>query len=252
MLENFYNQLAPFYKYLYPDWEESLVRQAVILDGVIREYFGDKVNIIRDVACGIGTQSLGLADLGYQVTGSDLSPGEIQIAKREARSRNLDIDFSVTDMREIEKFLQAPVDLIIACDNAIPHLLSKEEILDTFTGFYNCIVSGGGCIITVRDYAAISRKKTETRLVPRRAQVIKGGRIIIFDLWEFDGDIYDLTIYFLEEMDGEEIKISTASGGRYYCIEIDQLENLFLQAGFKEVITIKNRYNQPLLLAQKI
>jgi hypothetical protein len=35
-------------------------RQASILDGIIREYFGGNVKSILDAACGIGTQSIGL------------------------------------------------------------------------------------------------------------------------------------------------------------------------------------------------
>ena len=251
MLENFYDQLAPYYKYLYPDWEASIIRQADNLDGVIQEHFSDKVNSILDVSCGIGTQSLGLANLGYLVSGSDLSSQAIQIAQKEARARNLDIDFSVVDMRELEKNIQEPFDLIITCDNAIPHLLSKEEILGTFSGFYNCVVPGGGCVISVRDYAAMTRDREETRLVPRGVRIVEGGRIILFDVCEFDGDYYDLTIYFLEEMDREEITITTASGGRYYCIEIDELEYLLIQAGFEKAITIRDRYFQPLLLGIK-
>ena len=83
MLENFYDQLAPYYKYLYPDWEASIIRQADNLDGIIQEHFSDKVNSILDVSCGIGTQSLGLANLGYLVSGSDLSSQAIQIAQKE-------------------------------------------------------------------------------------------------------------------------------------------------------------------------
>ena len=72
MLETFYNQLAPYYKYLYDDWSKSVEKQAAILDQVIQEYFGDNINRIHDVACGIGTQAIGLAELGYRVTGSDI------------------------------------------------------------------------------------------------------------------------------------------------------------------------------------
>ena len=28
---------------------------------------------------------------------------------------------------------------------------------------------------------------------------VVGGRIVIFDLWEFDGDFYDITTYVMED-----------------------------------------------------
>jgi SAM-dependent methyltransferase len=248
MLHKFYDQLAPLYKYLYQDWETSLVNQAAILDQVIKEYFDTDIKTIRDVACGIGTQSLGLGELGYQVIGSDISEDAIQIAKQEAESRNLPIDFSVQDMRSID---QGQFDLIMACDNAIPHLQTDREILRAFKAFYKHIKQDGGCIISVRDYAQMEWSEGETRLVPRRVQDIEGGRIILFDLLEFTADSYDLRIYFLEDIDGKDSKVSVISGGRYYCIEIDKLEYLFLQAGFRKVVTIRDRYFQPLIVAKK-
>ncbi|RLC12898.1 MAG: hypothetical protein DRI24_16775 [Deltaproteobacteria bacterium] len=42
---------------------------------------------ILDVSCGFGTQSLGLAKLGYQVTVSDISAKAIDRAREEAEMR---------------------------------------------------------------------------------------------------------------------------------------------------------------------
>jgi len=86
MVEAYYDKLAPYYKYIYADWEKSVEVQAAALDEVIREFFGTQAYTVLDAACGIGTQSIGLAKLGYKVTGSDISPGAIPIANQEALS----------------------------------------------------------------------------------------------------------------------------------------------------------------------
>lgn len=251
MNDSYYNQLAPFYKYIYQDWESSVGKQAAVLDQVIREYFGEKVKKILDAACGIGTQAIGLAELGYQMTGTDISAKAIKIAKEEAKTRKVEIDFAVADMRKLEQIYQNPFDLILACDNAVPHLSSKKEILKTFRGFYKGIIPSGGCLISVRDYETLDWTSQNPRLVPRLTHQIESGRIILFDLWEFEGDIYQITTYILEELEGQDLRITAVRGGKYYCIGIDELEHLFLQAGFNKVITIRDRYFQPLLLAKK-
>jgi hypothetical protein len=73
----------------------------------------------------------------------------------------------------------------------------------------------------------------------------------MFDLWEFDGDYYDLTIYAVEDRGQPEGVTHVIRGGRYYCVTIDKLEQLLTQAGFKQVITLRERFFQPVLIGIK-
>lgn len=122
-----------------------------MLDSVIREMWGTGSGVL-DVSCGAGTQALGLAGLGYDVTASDLSPDAVKRAKQEAAKRELSIVFSVADMRRAFDHHQRRFDVVISCDNSVPHLLSNGDILSAMQQFYKCTRPGGGCIITVRDY----------------------------------------------------------------------------------------------------
>src|SRR5262245_35679225 len=74
MTQDFYDRLAPYYHLLYPNWEASSARQSRGLSEVLNEFDVEPGRAILDAACGIGTQALGLAQLGYNVTASDLSP----------------------------------------------------------------------------------------------------------------------------------------------------------------------------------
>jgi len=249
MIEAFYDGLAPFYKWLHADWNASVAHQASILDGVIREFFGAHVRQILDAACGVGTQTLGLAELGYCLTASDISSAAIGQARDEAHQRSLVIDFRVADMRQLWKVHQRTFDLIIACDNAIPHLLSDADILTALEQFHCCTVPGGGCIISVRDYAAMQRGGRQ--FYPRLIHDTDQGRMVLFDVWEFDGDYYDLTIFVVVDDGQAEAQTHVIRGGRYYCVSTETLEKLFRQAGFVDVRTLKGRFFQPLIVAQK-
>jgi ubiquinone/menaquinone biosynthesis C-methylase UbiE len=176
MIEGFYDRLSPFYRYIFQDWNASLDRQAAILDEVIREYFGNHVRSILDAACGIGTQTIGLAQKGYWLTASDISEGEIEKARLEAFQRHLDIDFRVVDMRHLQQMFDTKFDLVIACDNAVPHLLSDDEIQQAFGEFYQVTSASGGCIISVRDYEAMER--SGRKLCPRQVHDIPEGKIV--------------------------------------------------------------------------
>lgn len=251
MTENFYDSLAPYYKMLYPDWDASVARQADALDSVIREYFGKGTKTLVDVACGIGTQSIGLAKYGYRVSASDISSGEIDQAKREASRHQVDIRFLVGDMRQAWDVHQRQFDILIACDNAVPHLLTDEEILQAFQQFHKTIKDGGGCIISVRDYAQLERTQHEKKFYPRRVQETETGQIVLFDIWDFyDADHYEITTYLVDD-DTAHVKTRAIRGGKYYCVEIPTLEMLLLKAGFQDVMVLRERFFQPLLVARK-
>jgi SAM-dependent methyltransferase len=129
--------------------------------------------------------------LGYAVTASDISPGEVEHARRLARQRQLTIDFRVADMRNVRAVVPETYDVVIACDNAVPHLLTDDDIRRAFQQFHACTTPQGGCIISVRDYAGLERGGRQIH--PRPVHDIPDGRLVMFDVWDFDGEYYDLT-----------------------------------------------------------
>lgn len=247
-VERFYDELAPFYHLIFPDWVASIRRQAKALDGIIRERWGDGRLSILDVACGIGTQSLGLAALGHRVTASDISAAEVQRAEREARERGLAIHFSVADMRQAAAHHRQQFDLVIACDNAVPHLLTDDELLAALEQFLACTRPGGGCLITVRDYDAEERSGVQVK--PYGVRDEGGVRYLIWQVWEFRGPVYDLAMYFVADHCGSDCT-TRVMRSQYYAIGIDKLMELMRQAGFVQVERIDGRFYQPILLGRR-
>ena len=65
--QSFYNSMASQYDKLFLDWETTTHEQAAFLSRIFRENGFDYTSQILDCACGIGTQAIGLALLGYNV-----------------------------------------------------------------------------------------------------------------------------------------------------------------------------------------
>jgi SAM-dependent methyltransferase len=244
---DFYNQLAPFYHLIYPDWEASIQRQASALDGILQEFWGDGVKTILDLTCGIGTQALGLAQLGYSLTGSDISEQAVERARQEAAARELAIDFSVADMRRAYAHHQKQFDLVIACDNAVPHLLTDEQILVAFRQFYQCTRPGGGCLITVRDYDQEERSGVQVK--PHGLRIEHNTRYLVFQVWEFHDLIYDLSLYFVADRGGSDCTTHVMRS-KYYAVGTDKLMSLMRKAGFEQVQRLDDRLYQPVIIGK--
>lgn len=247
--EDFYDSLAEYYKLIYHDWDRSVTRQAEALDVVIRQHFGTHASKVLDAACGVGTQAIGLAELGYQVVAGDISSRALSSGELEASKRGLAIEWVRADMRELALIFERSFDVVIACDNSVPHLLSDEDILKAFRSFHELTQPRGGAIISVRDYGSV--EKGGVLINPRRVHQAEGVRTILFDTWEFEGQHYQVTIYIVED-DGEVTPQTKAiRGGRYYAVPIERLVELFTEAGFGEVFVLKEAFFQPVLVAKK-
>lgn len=247
--EDFYDTLAPVYHLIYADWEASLGRQGKALDGILRAAGPPTLRTVLDAACGVGTQSLGLAMLGYEVTASDLSPAAVERARREAAVRGLSIATAVADMRNLRDHHAGLFDVVIACDNAVPHLLSDADILTAFRQFHACTAPGGLCLISVRDYEGLDWSG-RFQIHPYGAREQDGVRYVLVQLWELALPLYDITFYVIEHRAGEE-PVVRAPRATYYAVPIPTLMRLLEQAGFAEVRRIDGELFQPVLLGRK-
>jgi SAM-dependent methyltransferase len=84
-----------FYEQGYTPWEEGRPWPG------LEEYasrFAPEGGRILDAGCGLGTQSIHLATLGYRVTGIDLVPLAIERARQHAIDAGVVVDFRVGDL----------------------------------------------------------------------------------------------------------------------------------------------------------
>ncbi len=72
------------------------------------------------MTCGTGSQVFWLVKRGYQVVGSDISPGMLKLAKQKARQEKLELEFHQGDMRNVSVGI---FDSVITIFNAVVILL---------------------------------------------------------------------------------------------------------------------------------
>jgi SAM-dependent methyltransferase len=247
-MAGFYDQLAPYYHLIFADWEQGIARQGQAFAAILREQWPGHRSVL-DVSCGIGTQAIALAENGFWVKASDISAGAIERARSEAASRGLVIEFSLCDMRQAFACHGGGFDIVFSGDNSVAHLLSDAEITRAFESMYACLKPGGGCLITVRDY---EHEPRGTGLVkPYGVRIENGRRWIGLQVWDFDGDQYDMTLYLIEE-DLATGEVQThAMRTRCYAAGTKRLLTLLKQAGFVQTRRLDDVYYQPVLIGTR-
>lgn len=245
MTETFYDGLAPWYDLLFEDWEASMTRQGEQLHAIIRARWGEAARDLLDVSCGIGTQAIGLARLGYRVTASDLSREALSRARCEAAARGLEIAFSVCDMRELESCHPPRHDVVVCADNSLPHLLDDDAITRALSSMRACLRPGGGCLVTLRDYDAEPRGRGILR--PYGVRQREGHRVILFQVWDFDDDHYDFSLYMVADDGSVGQPPTRVFRSRYYAVSVHRVMELMREAGFDDVERLDGMYYQPVV-----
>jgi SAM-dependent methyltransferase len=94
-----------------------------------------------DVACGTGKSLVPLAELGYDVTGCDLSPEMLDVARRAAPP---DVELLEADMRALPPL--GDFDLVTCLDDAVNYLLEEDE-LEAAAGSFADVLAPGGVLV---------------------------------------------------------------------------------------------------------
>lgn len=246
-----YDDLAGHYHLIFENWQASMDRQAAALSAILREKCRLPITArILDCACGIGTQALGLAKLGFRVQGCDISGAAIERARREASQRNLDIQFSVVNMLDLKCLPESNFDAVICMDNALPHLESTEQLVQAAQQARGRLRPGGLFMASIRDYDCLL--ETRPALQGPAFYSDQGQRRIVFQVWDWlDDRRYIFHLYITREVGKEWRTFHTAA--TYRAVLRDELTAILRQAGFTNPRWLsppESGFYQPIVLAE--
>ena len=250
-VERFYDDLAADYHHVYADWESGIERQASVLDQLIQCESSASVPVVLDCSCGIGTQAIGLAQRGYEVFASDLSAKAVTRAEAEAAKRGLNVRFAVADIRELECVFDRQFDVVISCDNSLPHLLTDEDLTLALRNIRRVLTDKGLFVASIRDYDRLLAEK------PSYIVMNPGGtheeEVIVFQIWDWskEADTYLLRLFVMNRASREwrvkEIR------PRFRAIRRNELTAALESAGFARVAwhgPEQSGYFQPIVTAR--
>jgi SAM-dependent methyltransferase len=246
----FYNDLADSYHLLFEDWNRSIATQAAIIGPILERYTGMVSPHVLDCACGIGTQTIGLAQRGHILVGSDLSRSAVTRATTEANLRKLDVRFHVANMLELNTVPETGFDAVLVADNALPHLLSQRNLEHAAVEIAAKLKNSGILLATLRDYDDLLSTRPTMQAPAFYEQ--DGKSRIVHQIWQCDGDQYVLHLYLTLRTQGEwEVKHFVS---RYRALRRLDLNQALQAAGFTNIQWLEpntTSFYQPIVIAVK-
>ena len=228
--QDFYDHLAEQYDTLFSDWNAAVREQADILSRLFRKNgFGADARIL-DCACGIGTQAIGLAAKGYCVTASDISDAEIAEAKTRAAQNGAAIRFVHADFRALEQTFPEQFDIVIAMDNALPHMLTRTDLEAAVRSIAGRLRPHGMFTASIRDYDSLLESKPPYS-APYIYKTDKGQRVS-FQTWDWNGDNYRLIQYIIEDEGRTSVSRFVCE---YRAVRRRELTTILSACGFRDI-----------------
>jgi glycine/sarcosine N-methyltransferase len=147
-----YNILSEDYD-RFVNWQNRLAVEIPFILGQLQTI--NAVHLL-DTATGTGMHAIALAQHGYRVTGTDISHGMIEQARRNADIAGVQVRFEIAAFSSIAtKFGDQSLDAILCLGNSLPHLLSRDDLDRTLQDFANCLQPRGLLIIQNRNFDAV-------------------------------------------------------------------------------------------------
>ena len=225
-------------------------RQAAVLGPLLERYTGRRAPRVLDCACGIGTQTLGLAARGHDLVGSDLSRASVARAQREARLRALEVPLHVADMRDLSSLPAQNFDAVLAADNALPHLLLKEDRDRALREMADRLRPDGILAVTLRDYDRL----IQTRPTMQEPSFFgeRSRRRIVHQVWDWEGTEYDVHLYISFESGAGWVTKHFVS--RYHALLREDLNASLRTIGFTDIQWLEpdvSSFYQPVVIARR-
>ena len=134
-------------------------------------------------------------------------------------------------------------------DNALPHMLTAEDLNNAVQSIVNQLKSGGIFVASIRDYDTLLKIKPPYS--PPYIHKTDVGKRVSFQTWKWEKDSYRLTQYIID--DEENLQISKFDC-EYRAVRRDELTNLLLTHGCSNVewkMPEETGFYQPVVIAEK-
>lgn len=237
-----YGQFASVYDLLMEDVPYDQYAAWIQLQAPANEY-----PTLLDIGCGTGTLTLMFHQIGYDVTGIDVSEEMLAIASERLQLAGINAPLFAMSMDEIEGF--SNVDIATIPIDSINYLTDEQQVIETFQRIYDLLRDGGKLLFDVH-----SVYKVDDIFMQSPFTYDDGDITYIWytEKGEEDHSVHhDLTFFVRDEQTNQYDRFDEQHFQRTYPIET--YENWLKEIGFKQVnITADFTNNKPTSTSERI
>ena len=166
-----------------------------------------------------------------------------------AKENGVNISFKQANFCKLSDSFSQKFNLVIAMDNALLHMLSKEDLHCAIESILNQTNKGGIFIASIRDYDELLKQKPQCS-TPYIHKTDKGQKVS-FQTWEWLGENYKFTQYMIDDENSLSIQKFDCE---YRAVKRKELTQYLLSCGFTKVewkFPEETGFYQPIVIAIK-
>jgi 2-polyprenyl-3-methyl-5-hydroxy-6-metoxy-1,4-benzoquinol methylase len=197
------------------------------IERLLKKY---KVKTVLDLTCGTGSQVFHLLKRGFKVTGSDISKGMLEIAKRKAKQEKIKIKFRHGDMRTINV---GNFDAAITIFNAIGHL-TKAGFSKTMRNIHRNLNDGGIYIFDIINLNYVLDKDNIMKMSMERIGTSGDTKVreLQHSIIDNNGILISYTTFYTQKTK-QSPKVASKNTITLQLYTADELRKMLNENGFK-------------------
>jgi SAM-dependent methyltransferase len=161
---------------------------------------------VLELGCGSGRLLIPLAEDGTAITGVDLAPVMLDLARKKAASRSLEISVTTADMRSFD--LGKKFKLILLPANAMMHLVTRDEVDGCLGSVLRHLTDGGRFVLEVYNPSLplLTAPPGTRSPVADYADPVSGARVVVTSEVSYDAatQVNHVTYHYLHGVAGPE------------------------------------------------
>lgn len=197
---------------------------------VIQEETGIKTFL--DCCIGTGNLTLPAAELGIEISGSDLSREMLDACKKKAQNKKYSVNLKQSDFRNLSKAFDGQFDCVGSTGNSLPHV-NNEDILTTLEQMDQLVKKGGYLYFDMRNWDKILYEKKRFYLYP--PQFKDEIRVNLIQVWDYNqDDTMDFHLLYTFEKENSIFQKEEFTE-HYYPIKREMLIDKLKNMGYEDI-----------------